>query len=156
MPFFELCKWLLLPIVTAAVLAFECDDYVAENRDPAWLRWIEGAALAIIMAAAGFVVVRWIHETSIPPRVLLPILLSASMGFLFGATIPSGYRRLLRQTGDARCDDSRLAVASLVVPYMSAISTAARSADTAVSGTGPKETARTTGAASTAADLLLP
>jgi hypothetical protein len=107
-PFSAQCKWLLLPIVTAAVLAFECDDYVAENKDPPWLRWIEGAALAVIMAAAGFVVVRWIYEgagTSIPPRVLLPILLSASMGFLFGATIPSGYRRLLRQTGDARGDD---------------------------------------------------
>jgi len=81
------CKWLLLPIAMAAVLAFECDNYAAANREPAWLRWIEGAALAVIMAIAGFVTVRWIYEglgTPIPPRVLLPILLSASMGFLFG------------------------------------------------------------------------
>jgi hypothetical protein len=107
-PFSAQCKWLLLPIVTAAVLAFECDDYVADNKDPVWLRWIEGVTLAASMALAGFVVVRWIYEdagTSIPPRVLLPILLSASMGFLFGTTIPSAYRRLFRQTGDARGEE---------------------------------------------------
>ncbi len=100
-PFSAQCKWLLLPVVTAAVLAFECDDHIAERKAPAWLRWVEGAALAVIMAIAGFVVVRWIYEAlgtgPIPPRVLLPILLAASMGFLFGATIPTGYRNTLRQ-----------------------------------------------------------
>jgi hypothetical protein len=107
-PFSAQCKWLLLPVAMAAVLAFECDDYVGENKERAWLRWIEGAALAAIMALAGFVVVRWIYEglgTSIPPRVLLPILLSASMGFLFGATIPTGYRKILRQTGAEHSGD---------------------------------------------------
>jgi hypothetical protein len=103
-PFSAQCKWLLLPVVTAAVLAFECDDYIAKKAT-VWLRWVEGAALAVIMAVAGFVVVRWIYEPlgtgPIPPRVLLPILLSAAMGFLFGATIPNGYRKTLRQAADA-------------------------------------------------------
>ena len=93
------CKWLLLPVTMAAVLAFECDDHVSENEDPVWLRWVEGAALAAIMGLMGYIAVRWIFEvldTAIPSRVLLPILLAASMGFLFGATIPAGYRKILR------------------------------------------------------------
>jgi hypothetical protein len=53
MPFSAQCKWLLLPAAMAAVLAFECDNYVGQNKDPAWLRWIEGAALAAIMALVG-------------------------------------------------------------------------------------------------------
>jgi hypothetical protein len=96
------CKWLLLPVAMAAALAFECDDYVAVNKVPAWLQWIEGAALAVIMAFAGFLAVQWVYQalnTLIPPRVLFPILLSASIGFLFGMTIPSWYRRIARQTG---------------------------------------------------------
>jgi hypothetical protein len=114
-PFSAQCKWLLLPIAMAAVLAFECDDYIAEDKEPSWLRWVEGAARAAIMGLAGFVAVRWIQEglgtASIPPRVLLPILLSASMGFLFGATIPTGYRKTLRQArypGAARPADPPL------------------------------------------------
>jgi hypothetical protein len=106
--FSEQCKWLLLPVAMTAALAFECDDYIAVNKAPAWLRWIEGAALATIMAVAGFVAVQWIYQASdtpIPLRVLLPILLSASMGFLFGVTIPSGYRRMLRQITVDHGDD---------------------------------------------------
>jgi hypothetical protein len=102
------CKWLLLPVTMAAALALECDDYVAVKKAPTWLQWIEGAALAAIMALAGFVAVHWIYPnvgTAIPSRLLLPILLSASMGFLFGATIPSGYRKILRQTATGRGDD---------------------------------------------------
>ena len=101
LPFCAQCKWLLLPIIMAAVLAFECDDLIVAKKEPAWLRWLEGAALAVIMAMMGFFTVRWVYEglgSQIPPRVLLPILLSASMGFLFGATIPNGYRKILRHT----------------------------------------------------------
>ena len=108
LPFSAQCKWLLLPVAMAAALALECDDYVALKRVPTWLPWIEGAALAAIMAVVGFVTVQWVYQglgISIPPRVLLPILLSASMGFLFGATIPSGYRKILRQTATGRGDD---------------------------------------------------
>jgi hypothetical protein len=107
-PFSAQCKWLLLPVAMAAALAFECDNYVGENTEPAWLRWLEGTALAAIMALAGYVAVRWIYEglgTAIPQRVLLPILLAASMGFLFGATIPTAYRKILRQIGDGRGGD---------------------------------------------------
>ncbi len=116
------CKWLLLPVAMAAALAFECDDYVAANKVPVWLQWVEGAALAVIMAFAGFLAVQWIFQalnTPIPPRVLFPILLSASMGFLFGATIPSGYRRIVRQTGAARGGDltQRPSVVPTVAPH---------------------------------------
>jgi hypothetical protein len=106
-PFSAQCKWLLLPVSMAAVLAFECDNYVGQNKEPAWLRWIEGAVLAAIMALVGFVAVRWMYEglgTAIPPRVVLPILLAASMGFLFGATIPTAYRKTLRHAGAAGGD----------------------------------------------------
>jgi len=115
-PFSAQCKWLLLPVAMAAALAFECDDYVAVNKVPAWLQWIEGAALAVVMAFAGFVAVQWIYQslgTAIPPRVLLPILLSASLGFLFGATIPSGYRRILRQIHAERGGDLTLPPSSV-------------------------------------------
>jgi hypothetical protein len=122
-PFAEQGKWLLLPIVMAAVLAFECDDYIGKKKEPTWLRWIEGAALAAAMAIAGFVAVRWIYEgldAPIPLRVLLPILLSASMGFLFGATIPNGYRKILRQTdaeGGADLPRPPWSAPSTVEPY---------------------------------------
>jgi hypothetical protein len=122
-PFSAQGKWLLLPIVMAAVLAFECDDFISEKKEPAWLRWIEGVALAAVMAFAGFIAVRWVYEgldTPIPPRVLLPIFLTASMGFLFGATIPNGYRKILRQT-DVRygADSTRppSSAGSTVLPY---------------------------------------
>jgi hypothetical protein len=100
-PFSAQCKWLLLPVAMAGVLACECDDYVDAQKEPLWLRWIEGAALATVMALAGFVAVRWVYEglgMPIPSSVSLPLLLSASMGLLFGTTIPSGYRKMLRQT----------------------------------------------------------
>jgi len=107
-PFSAQGKWLLLPIVMAAVLAFECDNYIGRKEEPAWLRCVEGAALAVIMGFVGFVTVRWIYEgvdIPIPSRVLLPILLSASMGLLFGATIPNGYRKILRHTDAERGAD---------------------------------------------------
>jgi hypothetical protein len=60
------------------------------------LRWVEGVALAGILGLAGFITVHWIYDApgtpSIPPRLLLTLLLSAPLGFLFGATIPTGYR----------------------------------------------------------------
>jgi hypothetical protein len=99
LPFCAQCKWLLLPVTLAAVLAFECDDLIARNKEPAWFRWAEGTVLAVVMAMMGLFTVQWVYEglgQQIPPRVLLPILLSASMGFLFGTTIPDGYRRILR------------------------------------------------------------
>jgi hypothetical protein len=44
LPFCAQCKWLLLPITMAAVLAFEYDDFIAAKKEPTWLRWIEGVS----------------------------------------------------------------------------------------------------------------
>jgi hypothetical protein len=102
-----------MPTVLAVVLAFECDNYSLQNQDPAWLSWAEGAALAAVMACAGLLVVQWLQEdwaalhfAHTGPR-WIPVLLSASIGALFGGTIPRWYRKTLRRS------DSPLASAPL-------------------------------------------
>ena len=102
------CKWLLLPTVLAFALAFVCDDYAGDERDPAWLRWAEGAMLGMILAFAGILVMRWllpdqqeIHPNGHIPSLLVPVAMSAAIGVLFGTTIPTWYRATIRGTGAA-------------------------------------------------------
>ena len=106
MPFAGQCKWLLLPIVLSVALAFACDDSVEMGREPSWLRLIESVAIAGLMAVTGLLVMRWLqsdqavlHPSDAPPPLWVPLLLSASIGALFGATIPEWYRRTMRQVG---------------------------------------------------------
>jgi hypothetical protein len=98
------CKWLLSSTVLAVALAFLCDDYARAEREPAWLRWVEGAGLAGLMALTGTLVVNWLqpdqaaaHPDGQAPPLWVAVLLSASMGALFGATIPHWYRRTMRR-----------------------------------------------------------
>jgi hypothetical protein len=100
--FVSQCRWLLLPIVLATVLAYQCDDYAGE-REPAWLSLAEGAGLAAAMALSGLLLVSWLQQDLARPSAaqhlstfLVPALLSAAMGARFGATIPRWYRRTLR------------------------------------------------------------
>jgi len=103
-PFAAQCKWLMLPTVLSVGLAFACDDFAGRDHEPRWLRWAEGLALAALVAAAGLLVVRWLHGDQaaahpgghVPP-LWMPVVLSASIGALFGATIPHWYRRVLLQ-----------------------------------------------------------
>ena len=101
-PFTSQAKWLLLPAVLSIALAFACDDAIEADREVWWLRWVESAALAALMGFSGFLVMRWLSENQ--PNVqqhllLIPILLNASIGALFGATIPYWYRKTMRGTG---------------------------------------------------------
>ncbi len=107
MPFAGQSKWLLLSTVLAVALAYACDDAIGAKQEPKWLRWVEGGALAVLMALAGLLVVNWLrsdqvalHLNHAAPRLWTPVLLSASIGGLFGATIPSWYRRTMRQSGE--------------------------------------------------------
>jgi hypothetical protein len=68
------------------------------------LRWVEGAGLAGLMALTGTLVVNWLqpdqaaaHPDGQAPPLWVAVLLSASMGALFGATIPHWYRRTMRR-----------------------------------------------------------
>jgi hypothetical protein len=104
MPFVGQSKWLLLSTVLAVALAFACDDFIKADREPVWLTWVESAGLAALMALSGLLVVRWLHGDRIalhpngsPPPLWTAMLLSASIGALFGATIPKWYRRTMRQ-----------------------------------------------------------
>lgn len=103
LPFAAQCKWLLLSTTLAFALAFECDNYQSAVA-PSWLRWVEGAALAILMALTGAFVVHWLksdqvllHPHDIPPKLWVPIGLSAAIGALFGSTIPHWYRTCVSQ-----------------------------------------------------------
>ncbi len=107
-PFVVQAKWVLLPTALAIGLAFACDDGIEADHEPWWLRWVESLGLAILMAGVGLFVVHWlsINRASqvdiIPPLSMwIPGLLSASIGALFGATIPYWYRKTFRGTGEA-------------------------------------------------------
>ncbi|WBL80440.1 hypothetical protein I3J27_08475 [Bradyrhizobium xenonodulans] len=102
LPFTAQAKWLLLPTVLSIALAFACDDAIEADHEPWWLRWAESAGLAALMGLSGFLVMSWLNQpTSHQPTVqqhllLIPCLLSASIGALFGATIPHWYRKTMR------------------------------------------------------------
>jgi hypothetical protein len=106
MPFAGQCKWLPLPTVLSVAIAFTCDDFAGTASEPSWLRWVEGASTAGLMALTGLLVMRWLqidqtalHPNGTPPPLWMPMLLSASIGALFGATIPKWYRQTMRQGG---------------------------------------------------------
>ena len=103
LPFHAQRKWLLLSTTLAFALAFECDNYQSSVA-PSWLRWVEGASLAILMALTGAFVVHWLqpdqlllHPHDMPPKLWVPIGLSAAIGALFGSTIPHWYRTCVSQ-----------------------------------------------------------
>jgi hypothetical protein len=104
MPFAGQCKWLLMSTVLSVALAFACDDFAASDHEPAELRWIESAGLAALMALTGWVVVNWmapdqaaLHPDGAAPSLTVAIVLSASIGALFGFTIPHWYRGTVRR-----------------------------------------------------------
>jgi hypothetical protein len=93
-------KWLLLPTVLSIALAFACDDAVETDHEWWWLKWVESAALAALMGLSGFIVMRWlnVNQPAVQHLQLIPSLLSAAIGALFGATIPYWYRKSVRGT----------------------------------------------------------
>lgn len=100
LPFAAQCKWLILSMVLSAALAFECDDFLRQRVEPSWLRPLESALLALLMAAAGGFVRQLLlpdqmalHPGGAIPNLWPPVLMSATIGALFGATIPSWYRK---------------------------------------------------------------
>jgi hypothetical protein len=101
LPFAAQAKWLLLPTVLSIALAFACDDTIEADHELWWLRWVESAGLAALMGLSGFLVMRWlsVNQPTVQHLLLIPILLNASIGVLFGATIPYWYRKTMRGTG---------------------------------------------------------
>jgi len=87
--------------VLSIALAFACDDTIEADHELWWLRWVESAGLAALMGLSGFLVMRWlsVNQPTVQHLLLIPILLNASIGALFGATIPYWYRKTMRGTG---------------------------------------------------------
>jgi hypothetical protein len=103
LPFAVQCKWLLLPMSLSMALAFCCDNYLISARDPKWLRLAEGVGTALFIGAIGALVVNWVAPDVRVSQVhgqlshlMLPVLLSAAIGALFGGTIPHWYRKSVR------------------------------------------------------------
>lgn len=93
-------KWLLLPTVLSIALAFACDDGIEAVHELWWLKWVESTGLAALMGLSGFLVMRWLSVNQPVQHLLfIPSLLNASIGALFGATIPHWYRKTMRGTG---------------------------------------------------------
>jgi hypothetical protein len=99
LPFAAQCKWLLMPAVLAAALAFVCDDFTRADHEPTWLTYVESIVLAGLVGITGLLVIFWLQNDlpNHPSTPLIPVMLSASMGALFGATIPQWYRQALRK-----------------------------------------------------------
>jgi hypothetical protein len=97
------CKWLTLSVALAILLAFACDNYALEEQDPRWLKPAESAGIACAMALVGYLVVKWIAPDldamhwRAQPQPWMPMALSATIGALFGATIPQWYRQTVRR-----------------------------------------------------------
>jgi hypothetical protein len=119
LPFAAQAKWLLLPTVLSIALAFACDDAIEADHELWWLKWVERAGLAALMGLSGFLVMRWlgVNQPTVQHLLLIPSLLSASIGALFDATIPYWYRKSVRGTG---LDD----VTKPVLPRMDTIAPA--------------------------------
>jgi hypothetical protein len=101
LPFAAQAKWLLLPTVLSIALAFACDDTIEADHELWWLKWVESAGLAALMGLSGFFVMHWlsVNQPTTQHLLLIPSLLSASIGALFGATIPHWYRKTMRGAG---------------------------------------------------------
>jgi hypothetical protein len=101
LPFVDQSKWLLLPTVLSIALAFACDDAIEADHELWWLKWVESAGLAALMGLLGTLVMRWLSENqhAVQHLLLIPSLLNATIGALFGATIPYWYRKTMRGTG---------------------------------------------------------
>jgi hypothetical protein len=99
-PFTAQAKWLLPPTVLSIALAFACDDTIEADHELWWLKWAESAGLAALMGLSGFLVMRWlsVDQPAVQHLLLIPSLLNASIGALFGATIPYWYRKTMRGT----------------------------------------------------------
>jgi hypothetical protein len=99
--------WLLLPTVMALVIAFACDNYAQRRADPVWLAWAETLGIGGIIAFCGFLVNRMQEQVGVSHQrsVMIPIVIGAALGALFGGTIPRWYRRTLRQTETAPASD---------------------------------------------------
>ena len=104
LPFTAQAKWLLMPTILAIALAFECDDLLEADHEPWWLKWLEGVGLAALMSVCGLLIIRWLavdrtalYPDGVPLSVWIPALLSASIGALFGTTIPCWYRETMRR-----------------------------------------------------------
>jgi hypothetical protein len=108
--------WLLLPTVMALVIAFACDNYAQRQADPPWLTWAEALGIGGIIAFCGFLVNHMQEQIGVSQQlpVMIPIVIGASMGALFGSTIPRWYRRTLRQAGTTPASDMSVVTLSLV------------------------------------------
>jgi hypothetical protein len=123
MPFAAQCKWLALSTALAVGLAFACDDFANVDHEPKWLKWVESAGLAALMALIGIVVVNWLQidraalqATTPRPSLWMPVLLSASIGALFGATIPQWYRKTMREVQGSNLSVPPRALAAVSPP----------------------------------------
>ncbi len=122
MPFAAQCKWLALSTALAVGLAFACDDFANTDYEPKWLKWVESAGLAGLMALMGVLVVNWLQIDRAAdlathrPSLWMPVLLSASIGALFGATIPQWYRRTMRQVQGSNFSPAKAPALAVVAP----------------------------------------
>jgi hypothetical protein len=118
LPFAAQAKWLLLPTVLSIALAFACDDTIEADHELWWLKWVESAGLAALMGLSGFFVMHWlsVNQPTTQHLLLIPSLLSASIGALFGATIPHWYRKTMRGAGPDNLTKPVLPSTDKIVP----------------------------------------
>ena len=118
LPFAAQAKWLLLPTVLSIALAFACDDTIEADHELWWLKWVESAGLAALMGLSGFFVMHWlsVNQPTTQHLLLIPSLLSASIGALFGATIPYWYRKTMRGAGPDNLTKPVLPSTDKIVP----------------------------------------
>jgi hypothetical protein len=85
-----------LAFMAAAATSFLCDDYAATPADAPWFtRWLEGLAVAGVLAGTAYLVWQALPNTPIQPdripRLVTLLPTAALIGLIIGATVPTWY-----------------------------------------------------------------
>lgn len=103
--------WVCPPIVVALLLAFLCDNFALEQSEPRWLRWVEGAATGVVVAATTYGASIWFRDLLMhapkpttgasnvaSPAVYAAILITigVAIGLTLGSLVPYAYRKARR------------------------------------------------------------
>ncbi|MDX1430888.1 MAG: hypothetical protein R3286_00430 [Gammaproteobacteria bacterium] len=91
--------WMLMSVSTAFFTALMADNDPARWKvSEAAARWIEAAAMAVVLAATMFVVIEWLGDVRAAPipgeRIPAMLGSAAVVGFIIGFFAPTLYRRI--------------------------------------------------------------
>lgn len=97
--------WILMSMVTAFFTAFMADnDPMRWKVSETTARWLEGLAMAVILAITMYVVTRWLSEFRPMRPERIPMMLGSAgvVGFIIGFFAPTSFRRIPQRQQEKR------------------------------------------------------